>query len=219
MIRTLQIIHSGYVNMYHMNGCLLRIFSIKSAFGKNRCTKTSDFRSCRLISEVNGAAKCRQRSMAGRSRSTTWKIMATKFTTWPGTFHETLWLIQKPGNFLFTAHVESLMYINTFEYSFMCYIISMYIRVCHVTHATTIMLSGNVESIVEIYWPWWCIKTRAHGIFSTSTTVLSNINYRTSQPGTWWFGSACCPFTDAGSWPPGLFYIIFGREIPPVNAY
>ena len=82
MIRTLQIIHSGYVHMYHTNRCLLRIFSINFAFGKNRCTKTSDFRSCRLISEVNGAAKCRQRSMAGRSRSTTWKIMATKFTTW-----------------------------------------------------------------------------------------------------------------------------------------
>ena len=173
MIRTLQIIHSGYVNMYHMNGCLLRIFSINFAFRTNRCTKTSDFRSCRLISEVNGAAKCRQRSLAGTSRSTTWKIIATKFTTWPGTFHETLWLIQKPGNFLFTAHVESLMYINTFAYSFMCYIISLYIRVYHVTHATTVgkygKYYGNILTLMMYKNPsTWDILHINYGVVPTS---------------------------------------------------
>ena len=51
-----------------------------------------------------------------------------------------------------SRHVESFMYINTFEYSFMCYVISMYIRVCHVTKQQN--PSYAVGKYGKYYPPW-----------------------------------------------------------------
>ena len=162
------------------------------------------------------------------------------------------------GIFLFTAHIESFMYINTFEYSFMCYRISMYIRVCHVTHTTTVILWGNMENIslpetnmeydrfllgpgqfsranMLVLGSVWKYPDYPTGVFKNPQRrhgiVGSNINItRTSQPGTWWFGSAWNvqrSFHRLDSYPlftPGCWLITtrtvlhFWEGIPPINA-